>query len=73
MAKAKEISRRQFVASAVTTAALGVTSGEPLFGGANAGSGMASTTDEPARPTSSSGPHGRIKASKISAGRPMRS
>ncbi len=56
MAKAKEVSRRQFVASAVTTAALASLPASQLFTGANAGSGMASASDEPARPTSSSGP-----------------
>ena len=56
MTKAKEISRRQFVASAITTAALATLPVGRLFAGAGAEPEMAPASDQPAGPASSGGP-----------------
>ena len=56
MTKAKEVSRRQFVASAITTAALATFPAGRLFAGAGAEPEMAPASDQPAGPASSGGP-----------------
>lgn len=48
MAKAKEVSRRQFVVSAITTAALASLPAGQLFAAASAGPGMVPASHEPA-------------------------
>ncbi len=56
MAKANEVSRRRFVASAITTAAMATLPAGRLLAGATVGWGMARASDGPGTPTSSGGP-----------------